>query len=87
MRSVSGAGADGAVFTIDALVPVHDPKDQTEVPTYQVYLTIAWLRTEGILRQHGREGYSLMVEGDPDKTVEERWTALPAVSAEGRKTP
>ena len=80
MQSVSFAGTDGAVFTVDALVPVHDPKGQTDVPTYQVYLAIAWLRTEGILRQHGREGYSLMVEGDPYKTVEERWTALPPAS-------
>lgn len=87
MKSVTGAGAEGALFTVDALVPVHDPKDQTEVLTYQVYLAIAWLRTEGILRQHGRDGYSLMVKGDPDKTVEERWAALPATTAEGRNTP
>jgi hypothetical protein len=82
MKSVSGAGAKGAVFTVDALNPVHDPNDQSEVPTYQVYLAIAWLRTEGILRQHGREGYSLLVSGNPEKTVEERWTALPLAGAE-----
>ena len=82
MKSVTGAGANGAMFTVDALNPVHDPNDQSEVPTYQVYLAIAWLRTEGILRQHGREGYSLLVAENPEKTVEERWTALPPAGAE-----
>jgi hypothetical protein len=77
MKSVATAGVQEKVFTVDALVPVHDPKDQTEVPTYQVYLAIAWLRTEGVLRQHGREGYSLLVAENPDKTIEHRWAELP----------
>lgn len=78
MKSVATAGDREKVFTVDALIPVHDPKDRTEVPTYQVYLAIAWLRTEGVLRQHGREGYSLLVADNPEKTVEQRWSALPS---------
>lgn len=78
MNAVARAGEKGAIFTVDALLPVRDQRDDTDVPSYQVYMAIAWLRTEGVLRQHGRDGYSLLVAENPEKTVEERWSALPA---------
>ena len=77
MNGVARAGEKGAIFTVEALLPVRDPRDDTDVPSYQVYLAIAWLRTEGVLRQHGRDGYSLLVGENHEKTVEERWSALP----------
>ena len=76
VTAVAAAGKQGSVFAVDALIPVHDPKDQTEVPTYQVYLAIAWLRTEGVLRQHGREGYILLVTENSAQTFAECWEAL-----------
>ncbi len=76
VTSVIAAGRHGSVFAVDALIPVHDPKDQAEVPTYQVYLAIAWLRTAGVLRQHGREGYTLLVTENPAQNFEECWEAL-----------
>lgn len=77
MKAVANVGAQGKVFTVETLIPLHDNADGTDMPTYQVYLAVAWLRTEGVIRQHGREGYSLMVAENPEKTVEERWNALP----------
>ena len=52
-------GSGGRRFTTDDLVPLSDPEGRGEVPTYQVYLCLAWMRTEGLVKQHGRQGYSL----------------------------
>lgn len=41
---------------IDDLLPV-ESEDGVEIPTYQVYLVLAWLRTLGMIQRHGNEGY------------------------------
>jgi hypothetical protein len=50
-------GQGGRRFTTDELLPLRDGKD--DIPSYQAYLTLAWLRAEHLVRQHGRQGYSL----------------------------
>lgn len=45
------------------------------IPTYQVYVALAWLRKEGLIRQHGRKGYSL-ARPLSGRDVEQRWNAL-----------
>lgn len=62
---------------VEKLLPLTDPLDNTEIPPHQVYLALGWLKSEGIVRQHGRDGYSLAVNGDASKIVEQRWAALP----------
>jgi uncharacterized protein YkuJ len=37
-------------------------RDGTAVPTYQVYLVFAMLREHGLLKRHGREGYTVECE-------------------------
>jgi hypothetical protein len=77
LKAIIAVQGKTRVFTVDALLPLADPLDGTEIPGYQVYLTLAWLRKEGIVRQHGREGYSLLVRTELDKSLEQRWSALP----------
>ncbi|MBU4199865.1 MAG: hypothetical protein KKG09_07960 [Verrucomicrobia bacterium] len=77
LKAVVTAGQKGPMFTVEALLPLADASDGTEIPAYQVYLALAWLRTEGLVHQHGREGYSLLVTSNLEKTVEDRWNALP----------
>lgn len=77
LKGVLTAGGAGKVFTVENLLPLPDPTDATAIPGYQVYLVLAWFRTEGLLQQHGREGYSLFTTIDLEKTIEERWLALP----------
>jgi hypothetical protein len=77
LKAIAALEAKMPVFTVDALLPLADPTDNTEIPGYQVYLALAWLRKEGIVRQLGREGYSLLVKSELDKSLEDRWTALP----------
>lgn len=62
---------------VENLLPLADPQDNTEIPPHQVYLALGWLKSEGIVQQHGRDGYSLAVNGDASKVVEQRWAALP----------
>jgi hypothetical protein len=63
-------------FTVEQILPLKDPSDGTEVAPHQVYISLAWLKSEGIVMQHGRDGYSVLVNADPEKLFEERWTAL-----------
>lgn len=47
---------NGAVFDVEGLLPVIDISGD-EVPAYQVYLILAWLRDSGLLEKKGRDGY------------------------------
>jgi hypothetical protein len=69
-------GANGAMFTTDELLPLHDPTDGTDVPTYQVYVCLAWLRHENLLRQDGRQGYALADGAAVRAGVETSWQQL-----------
>jgi hypothetical protein len=62
--------------TMDDVLPLKDPITGSEVPAYQAYLCLAWLRSVGIVTQHGRQGYSLPGRNGIDARVEERWSQL-----------
>ena len=70
-------GRDRRRFTMDDVLPLKDPEDGTEIPTYQVYLCLAWLRAEKLIVQHGRQGYTLPDPADLHRLCEERIQALP----------
>jgi len=48
------------------------------VPGYQTYVWLAWLRSVGLIKQHGRQGYSLTKPATFEKDVEQRLAAVPA---------
>lgn len=48
----------GELFTMDAVLPLSDDGG-SEIPSYQAYLCLAWLKMEGLVFQEGRKGYSL----------------------------
>lgn len=62
-------------LTIDSLTPVHD-KHGTEIPSYQVYLVVAWLRACGAVEKAGRGGYVLNPERLTVAAVNELWAQL-----------
>jgi len=74
--AVVRSGKGGKRFTMEELLPLHQLDDSSEVPSYQAYLSLAWLRTEGLIIQHGRQGYSLPKGADLVSSVEERWQRL-----------
>ncbi|MGD9598662.1 MAG: hypothetical protein AB7G76_13855 [Steroidobacteraceae bacterium] len=75
-RAVADAGKDGRIFQVNALLPLTDPKDGSEIPDYQVYLVIAWWRGAGLLDQHGRQGYSIPNANQLQQAVESAWAKL-----------
>jgi hypothetical protein len=55
--SIANKGADGRVFSMQELLPIRD-SEGAEVPAYQAYAGLAFLRHVGLIEQHGRQGYS-----------------------------
>lgn len=72
------AGARGKRFTMDRVLPLVNPADETRFPDYQVYLCLAWLRALGLLVQHGRKGYSLSSRVPMEPLIERHWMNLPS---------
>lgn len=64
------------LISMDEILPLKD-KDGTEVPSYQSYLCLAWLRAEGLVRQHGRQGYSTKRGTDISQEATRAWESLP----------
>jgi len=62
----------GETFLIEDLLPVSDGADG-ELPSYQVYLTLAWLRGLGAVKKLGREGYVLQGSMASNGGLEELW--------------
>jgi hypothetical protein len=76
VRAFVRAGAGGEHFTMEGLLPLKDQADGTEIPDYQAYLTLAWLRSVGLIMQHGRQGYSLLEGADLERETDRQWNDL-----------
>jgi hypothetical protein len=76
-RRVMDLGKGGRMFTTENLLPVKLGSGGDELPGYQAYICLAWLREIRAVEQHGREGYSVLGE-DVKGTAEKAWEALPA---------
>jgi len=57
VRQLSARVTPGKTFTIEDVVPVPDISNNGEVPVYQVYLTLAWLRSLGLVVRKAKDGY------------------------------
>ena len=54
----------GRTFAIDEILPAHDATGD-ELPGYQVYLVLAWLREMRAVEKRGRDGY-VVTHPQPD---------------------
>lgn len=68
------------IFKIDDLLPVPDPANDGDLPAYQVYLVLAWLRAYGSATKHGRDGYSVKPAALTEKSLAQAWKQLPSIS-------
>ncbi len=66
---------EGAKFEASEILPLKDKG--RDVPSYQAYLSIAWLRQEGVIVKYGREHYALKPDMASRTRVVELWEALP----------
>ena len=61
------SSANGNLFKMDDLLPI-ELADGSEVPLYQAYLVLAWLRSSGLMDKKGKDGYQWTIasfgEGD-----------------------
>ena len=76
MRIVE-VGSSGERFTTEEILPLLDERN-SELPSYQAYLCLAWLVIAGLLERHGRQGYTVAVAGDFQHAVETQWEQLPS---------
>lgn len=72
-----GSTTEDKVFLVEDLLPVPDGADGGELPAYQVYLILAWLRRSGSVEKKGRDGYVFRRANLHDDAVEELWAKLP----------
>lgn len=69
-------GVDGRVFATDEFLPIL-LNDGVEVPNYQAYVGISFLKQTGLIDQHGRQGYSIPRAAELKDAVEAFWKKLP----------
>jgi hypothetical protein len=67
----------GESVTTDVLFPLVEPNGG-EVPSYQAYLCLAWMRHLKVVAQDGRSGYHVLDAMNLRATVAEGWKALRA---------
>lgn len=79
VSAVLEAGREGRVFTTRDCLPVVLPSSGSEVPGYQVYNVLAWLKQMGLVDQHGRQGYSICKPQEFLQQIEIAWTTLAQV--------
>ncbi len=66
-------------FEVDELLPV-TTKEGEEIPAYQVYATIAWLRNSAAVEKRGRDGYVFLARTADMNAFLALWQELPARS-------
>jgi hypothetical protein len=75
IRKLALAGAGGRMFTANDVFPLNTDHG-TEIPIYQGYLCLAWLRSEGLIQPHGRQGYTVSNEEKLVAAVDDHWQSL-----------
>lgn len=65
-----------AIFRMDDMLPV-TLADGTEVPLYQAYLVLAWLRRIGLVEKKGKDGYIWAVDHFDEETFKNAWESTP----------
>lgn len=68
-------------FAMDTILPIVNEQGE-EVPSYQAYLGLAWLRSWGAVRRESRGGYSVQPQTLLDSEVAAQWQALPECDTE-----
>lgn len=76
VRHLTSSVEDGKVFAIEDLLPVSDPANDGEIPAYQIYVSLAWLRDVGAIQKRGRDGYTIRRQALVSNEIEKYWDGL-----------
>lgn len=74
--AIARRAGNGRLFTTDDLFPLKNPQDGGEVPSYQAYVALAWLKALGLVKPHGRRGYSANSATNLCERVSTAWMRL-----------
>jgi hypothetical protein len=78
IEAIRSRKGEGAKFEAADVLPLMDSKTRREIPSYQSYLALAWLRHEGVISKYGRDGYALKPTTARQEHLAELWEALPS---------
>ncbi|MCH8045938.1 MAG: hypothetical protein IID44_19670 [Planctomycetes bacterium] len=73
--SIFRLGRTGDRFAMEDVLPVEDLGGD-QIPNYQCYLTLAWLRSIQLVERHGRLGYTIAKGIDHVEAVDDCWSRL-----------
>jgi hypothetical protein len=71
---------EGKLFETADILPVKDSATRQEIPSYQIYLALAWLRHVGLVSKKGRDGYVLKSAATSPERIAELWEGLPTIA-------
>jgi hypothetical protein len=74
--AIARRAGNGRLFTTDDLFPLKNAQDGGEVPSYQAYVALAWLKALGLVKPHGRRGYSANSAANLCESVSTAWMRL-----------
>ena len=63
-------------FRMEEVLPIKDA-DGAEIPSYQVYLALAWLRDAGAIERRGNDGYVARLSETNANSFNNLWDATP----------
>lgn len=63
---------DKDLFKMDDLLPIR-LDDDSEVPSYQAYLVLAWLRYIGLIDKQGKDGYQWVAKSFDEQAFDSAW--------------
>lgn len=75
LRVIEAKSKNRTLFNLEDLL-LFFGEDGTEVPSYQLYLVVAWLKKANLLIQHGRRGYTVVSGHDLTTQAEQHWSKL-----------
>jgi len=76
--AVASRGKAGHRFTMDEILKaLASVKSAEQVPSYQTYAVISWLKWAGMVLQHGRQGYTVVRPHTFESSLDAVWQSLP----------
>jgi hypothetical protein len=74
-ENLAGRMGDGRISRVEDLAPM-TAEGGSVTPSYQTYLSIAWLRSEGLVNRVGRKGYTNSAPDELVERAERRWAEM-----------
>lgn len=69
--------ANNRTFSVDEVSRAASEKTKLPLPSYQVYVSVAWLRSRGLLKRIGRDEYKISNRANFLEDSRKLWEGLP----------